>query len=652
MRILEIIFHGSPIIYTEQYFEKSQENRKEMWKEMRNYFIKMSILACVLNFSTDIPAANPLEFREYFQQITMTFENEDDARKAGLEVKGLPAHYKLAFSARWDDSNPAHLKTHRLMKKHNIKGTFYLNSLWPLKRDPDYLKKLLSGDCSIGLHTMTHPVLPTLDSYAQFREYMKNRICLEVASQTSINSQAIPYGLGWAPPGVAKSIGKAIMATGVISCADLTIYPDKEWKWGYPPRSLAISRRLRPGDKVPDLNKLENQLKEYLDDHKALELQPSLSMSVHSWHTPEGLVELDKAFKRLTGNPDWWYCNQNEYGAYRYEALNTNIIKEHKGKEVKFLISRICPIELGARLPLWFSIKGANPLSVSPGIRHDTMLEVPHDRERIMPDIYGIAGDKGQSTEIPFVELKLIHPSEMEWIAILKNKSKDAMYNINLSFRFPGVWDKMVIRKDIDILEAEETLSANVSQKSYRKTLYYQYGKPYYAVQCDFVHNGKRYRLYADLLEEEKTDLPETINEAALIFECPDNLNLEKLSMPDSIMKLNELKQLTLKKRSNIGTGVLYPNFPRTLKTSKSYIAVIDFKVKAPSEKLEICLTPWSKAWINGKKINYKRDSITFVPLPGRNRIVIKSPENKSQYVFINGEEKQSIDLLLNPQNP
>ena len=69
---------------------------------------------------------------------------------------------------------------------------------------------------------------------------------------------------------------------------------------------------------------------------------------MHSWHTPEGLINLDCAYAMVANNPEWWYCNQNEYGAYRYETQNTSIAKKVDGKNAEFTVTRMEPFELGA----------------------------------------------------------------------------------------------------------------------------------------------------------------------------------------------------------------------------------------------------------------------------------------------------------------
>ena len=276
--------------------------------------MKFTALTLAAVFATvSVFAENPLGFREYQQKFTLSFPSEQDAQKAELKAKPLPADYKLAYSSRWDDSTPKHLDTHEVMVRNNIKGTFFLGDLnWlngVLNKDPDYIKKLMEGGNSIGLHTQTHPFLTAKNPYEQFREYMRDRIELEVKSQSPVNSQVLPFCNWWAPePFIPLSVGWAMRATGVISSPDV-MYPNRENELGYPAKSFAQSRFVAPGDRNPDLAKFNREMKWALGNEKALAIQPSVSMAMHSWHTPEGLINLDCAYAMVANNPEWWYCN-------------------------------------------------------------------------------------------------------------------------------------------------------------------------------------------------------------------------------------------------------------------------------------------------------------------------------------------------------
>ena len=70
-------------------------------------------------------AENPLEFREYTQTVRLEFLSPREAQQAQLLANPLPRNYKLAVSARWDDSAWEHLRTLEHMKKYGLKGRVF-----------------------------------------------------------------------------------------------------------------------------------------------------------------------------------------------------------------------------------------------------------------------------------------------------------------------------------------------------------------------------------------------------------------------------------------------------------------------------------------------------------------------------------------------
>lgn len=592
-----------------------------------------------------VHAENPLGLREYPQKFTVTFPSEQDARNAVLTAKPLPADYKIAFSSRWDDSAISHLKTHAIMRKHGIKGTFFLgNNQWALKKHPDYLVELQKGGCSIGLHTLSHPHLAGLAPNEQFREFMANRIQLETEAQSPVNSQVLPYCNWWAPePMIPRSVGWAMRATGVISAPDV-LYPSRENELGYPVKSLAQSRYIAPGDRNPDLKKLEKLLASALGNKKALAIQPSLSMAMHSWHTPEGLVNLDKAYERVAGNPVWWYCNQNEYGAYRYEAQNTVITKKVNGKNAEFSVTRIQPIELGADVPLWFSVSNAKPVAVSGAKLHGASVELPHAGTQTLPTVFGSTGPDGKSRQIPFATLVLTHPAEKNWSARFATLDGKPVEQLAFTFRFPSPWEKEAIRKDAGTVK---DVTVTVDQNSMKKSLYYRYGRPYYAVQADFVRDGKRYRLYADLLENASADLPGTANGAARRFIMPEAADLAALAAASA--DLSALTPLNVTARQDVGTGVLYAGrvMEKGWKRDAPILTIVDFKPLKPG-KMDLILSSagGGELWMNGKKVAVRNRKAVIEPVAGRNRLLMKSTAGAMHVLILNGLEVPEAEFL------
>lgn len=613
--------------------------------------MKFTALTLAAVFATvSVFAENPLGFREYQQKFTLSFPSEQDAQKAELKAKPLPADYKLAYSSRWDDSEPKHLDTHEVMVRNNIKGTFFLGDLnWlngVLNKNPDYIKKLMTGGNSIGLHTLTHPFLTAKNPYEQFREYMRDRIDLEVKSQSPVNSQVLPYCNWWAPaPFIPLSVGWAMRATGVISSPDV-MYPNRENELGYPAKSFAQSRYVAPGDRNPDLARFNREMKWALENKKALAIQPSVSMAMHSWHTAVGLVNLDCAYAMVADNPEWWYCNQNEYGAYRYEAQNTSVTKKVDGKNVEFTVTRVEPFELGASVPLWFSVDGAKAVSANGAKLVNGSVELSHADGRKLPDVYACA-DKDGKSQLSFVSLVFTHPEEKVWKAELKTLDGKPVEQLAFSFRFPSQWSKEVIRKD---LGSQNSVSVTVAQDAKKNDLYYRYGKPYYALQADFMRDGKRYRLYADIREEGEKNLPVTASAAAQVYVSPEKPDLPGISMPGADPANFNLVAGELRKVEDVGTGVVHPGmFTGPAWKDKHALMIVEFK-PVRKGRLTLVSSPNAKRgeeiWLNGHKLEFDKDrKVEFTPLEGVNRFVIKK-RGALAFLILEGEKEQVVEFL------
>lgn len=607
--------------------------------------MKSAVLFLMVFCTAMASAANPLGFREYQQQFTLFFDSEEAAQKAEISARGLPGDYQLAFSSRWDDSSLAHLKTHEIMRKNNIRGTFFLGSCqWVLDRKPDYVQQLQAGGCSVGLHTVTHPILLALNPNEHFYEYMKNRIDLEVISQSAVNAQVLPFCGWWFPDRkVPLSIGWAMRATGVISSPD--VFFNREGELGYPPKSHAQSRFIAPGDKVPDLELFRNSMAGALNDKKALAAHPSVSMAMHSWHTDEGRRKLDQAYASIANNPSWWYCNQTEYGAYRYEAQSAAVTRKVNGNAVQFTVTRIQPLEMAADIPLWFTVSGAVPVRADGANLKNGAVELPHAAGQCLPVLFGYAAEDGVGRHMPFVRLVLRHRSENSWEAAFDTLDGKPVEQLALTFRFPSPWVHEVIRRDVGTVA---NITVTVTQPSAKPELYYRYGRPYYAVQADFVRDGIRCRLFADLREEAAPNLPLTASAAARTFFLPSEIDLAALSTPGTALEPFRLEEAPAQNPERVGAGVLYPGGMNGAgwEKHKDYLMVVDFKALRPGpvSLLSSVNNTTGELWLNGRRLDSNAMDIT--PREGVNRFVLKARKSWPVFFSLNGEREQCVEYL------
>ena len=69
------------------------------------------------------------EWPGYTQILTAEFASEEEAAGAELSFLPLPAGKKVAFTCRWDDTNPNDLKMSNLLHRHGFKTMFFSERL-------------------------------------------------------------------------------------------------------------------------------------------------------------------------------------------------------------------------------------------------------------------------------------------------------------------------------------------------------------------------------------------------------------------------------------------------------------------------------------------------------------------------------------------
>ena len=566
--------------------------------------------------------ANPLGLASYEQNFTLDFGTEEDARSAKLTARGLPLRYTLAVSSRWDDMDRKHLNTHKIMKKYGAKGNFYING--GMERDFGLLDNIIRDGCCAGAHTVGHHPIKYLAANEHFYEYMANRIAIEVKGQTPVNTQTSPFGhiRGFRKEGT-ESIGRSLISAGIIGSPDSSS-PKHTLELGYPPNSCAFMYRIVPGDRVPDMKKFESMLSGYLKN-PALAKDPAISMSTHSWHTQEGLKLLDEIYRRLTARKDWWQCSQNEYAAYRYEALNTVIKKQVTGKTVKFTVVRFEPFELGADVPLCLDISGAEAVGVKSAKLTDDRKQVvlAHRAGSGLPEKYGFS-------QLDKVGLKLeVSENDGKMTATINNSSGSDLESVHLSFRLPPKYGKAVSRASLKKVGKYEKVTAETGAVV-KKSRHFTEGKAYFAVQMDYIIDGKRYRIYADAFGNEKKFSKLELNNAIVYYERPEKWQeTPELSLPATDVSKYALQPLKQKRSMVCISGAAYPG-----KVSRNgFIGIAEFISDSDTEITSfvhagknICL------YINGTKL--KNSPKARIKLQkGKNRIVISSAPGGS-FIF------------------
>ena len=608
-----------------------------------------------------VMAQNPFGISEYAQTVTLQFNSPADAAKAQLSTCPLPFNKKLAASARWDDSNTKHLDTHEVMVRNGWKGTFYLNSPWGDTK-AEYCAKLIAGGCSLGVHTVTHPFLPEQNPNEHFFEIMNNRLQREADSNSSIDTLAFPFNqyATWIEKDSQRDIGQAMMNSGLIGVP--TAYGPSfvlENALGYPKGTLAESLLIVPGDRDTSIEAADKAIDSAMKNISKLDSNPCLAVGIHSWHTPEGLKNLDAIFKKYSGRSDWWYCNQNEYCAYRLEANNCKITKKVDGTKATFTISRLLSSELGASVPLWLKLNGVEASGISDGASlkkegSELFVEVPPSSA---PTLERIAVVENQSNadavaavakqeKLPSISAGLhadIETGKLE--LFLKNEGKSPLQDVVVVFRSPSGWEHGVLHLPSVELSSGASLTLNGDLGSRAKDLRYQLGKPFFVAQIDFSEGGKRNRLYATTrcpamplsavcpLISLKTYAP-----------VPAEIDFAKSSIPGEDLKKSGLNPLApdLGKASPWAIPFSVPKEKLPLGSFNS-AAVYEFESVDGSD-IEITTNQEAQVFLNGQRQTGSGKTWTLKPAQGCNRLLLVYPNTdqrlQGRYLLWKGDLK------------
>lgn len=104
----------------------------------------------------------------------------------------------VIVTTSWDDGHKLDLKLARVLKRNNIKGTFYISprnrefKREELLSDKEILE--ISNDFEIGAHTMTHPRLVRIDAKEAATEITDSKEYLKNLTNKNISSFAYPGG--------------------------------------------------------------------------------------------------------------------------------------------------------------------------------------------------------------------------------------------------------------------------------------------------------------------------------------------------------------------------------------------------------------------------------------------------------------------------
>lgn len=452
-------------------------------------------------------------WRTYEQILTLTFETEAQARDAAVEALPLPIGKTIAFSTRWDDSSPVDVIVAKadVLAKYGYKGTFFLN-----KVDAAYgesaIRKFLAKSCTAGSHTVSHPHLPQIDDNAIFQEILANRIAIESCGDTCVSSFTLPYRkyISETDPDKPRVIGESLVRAGLVGGPEN--FADSATRFGRSPREWIGAFEFSIDDRDPKLESFEIHIARGLQAiaANALECGPHLTLGTHNWQ-PD-LEVFGTIIGTQSNHPDWWYCNANEYAAYRLQMFNTALVKKDVcGKIVTFAIARLEPFELGDLVPLSLRASAGVRAAVVAGqamaINEAGEFMLPHAPDRQLPRRIGAVHNEGNGRgegvlksdpKLPALQTALhVDLSRNALEFQIRNVSSDALEHLHLTFRLPPKWKRGVVKADLASLKPGELMKILFDLGEVHPDARSASGIGYFAVQCDSRDTAGAARLYA-----------------------------------------------------------------------------------------------------------------------------------------------------------
>jgi hypothetical protein len=461
----------------------------------------------------------------YTQKLDLVMASEATAAKAKLAMLPLYQGKKWGVTCRWDDnSSGANAKLSALMKAHGIRGTFYLNGSGifsgrscTLKDDSakgqaelkNLIADVLVDGHSLGSHGWTHALPGLLCKNRMFEEFMRNRIQLEAISDSPVMSHALAfnaYGNLFEPSLSGKAMAASLFRSGIYA---LALWEDTH-QWPYPvPSPYTIST---DGDKPETVRA---KLAKVLANDSARETDPCLQFSIH----PGGHQDAEnegRIFDLVANKPEYWYCTQNEYAAYRTQLRLTRLTTSVAGRTIKVVLSRPAVDGLNDPIPITFALREVEPSDLREMKVEGATIErqdgegeirfsLSHDRDQRLPTkIDWIANEENAATlddakhcarDFPGVSGLLWKDGEtLKWR--MKNTTGVALSNIQAIYRLPIAYQNGSKRVYFDTLAPETELTQSEPLALASEEPKDRWGLGFFAVEISFTQGQQRGRLY------------------------------------------------------------------------------------------------------------------------------------------------------------
>ncbi len=626
----------------------------------------------ILGTGLAVLADNPRNFPEYKQTLEIKFKSAEDARLANVKTQEFPSGKKLAFSTRWDDTNTRHRKMAQTLASNNLKGTFYLGYIDSSWFDQTAGDDILKSGSSIGAHTVHHPMLGQQNPNQVFYECMAIRPVLENRYNTCVSAFVLPFCNMTTPyPDVIPHmIGDLLARSGYLGGPEFWNNPAT--RYGLPANAWFGGALFSCNDANPNPEIFERELATKLKDAKKAEFGNHVTFGLHTWQKDEGFKILDKLYAKHGKNPDWWYCNENEFNAYRYQFHHTQIRKKKtNGKNVTFEITRIAAPELGHNIGITLAADrpvGKVLLNGKEIAVRENRFELPHNPARMVPteieavrlgdmELTPCKKDANLSIGVKYAE------SENKLSVLLY--SKTAVRDAVLIVRVPPVWKNGIFRQKLGELVPNTKRVANIllGEKSGYPGI--EEGNLNFYIQLDYTaSNGTIRRVHGILDVPRKFTPGDSPRDNAMLLGpvpagklTPEYLEkMSKATESPAPLGTNALEQW-IRSRSAPGLQAITiapgndrarQQEVRKRKKGKDdrMLAMLQF-IASDAQKCTLYVPARSldALYLNGKKIDgVKKNRLEFTPVSGLNRVLVVS---KGSEVI-----QMSVSRLNDPHKP
>lgn len=516
-----------------------------------------ALLLVSLHSSADEPL-NPRGFPEYEQIVTLRFASAADAASVKIDIPRLPDAEPMAFSTRWDGWKPANIPMAETQKKHGIKGTWYPEQPRPNDETDRQIRAILDSGSSLGSHNMDMISLPDILPSEMFYQIVMMRPMMEARSDSLCTTVTIPNTARYSEVAydTAQTFGSYMSRGGFVAAPE---FWNCEELYHLETNTLFSTHIFDANDRNPSEETFYRGLVNAWGGAERSGT-PHVTLGVHCLQNAEGMVVIDRLFESLKrSHPSWWYCNENEYGAYSFQVFHTKIdVAKTEDTSVTLRLRRIAPHSLGSDIPLSLQIH-PSPECVMLGETEiarakSGVYKIPHAADWQIPQridfLYNTnnvatAQSPTSSTKFPGLSAGLHWDEATSTLrGFFRNESTSVVSNVFRTLYLAQRWTRdppVVFRTEL-LPGTEDAFSFAPSTQDLDPRPETQIGNMLFLVQYDFLLDGKAARLYTGTNQRHDVPLSDCSRDCTVFIGplAPESLtedDIAALSNPETPLR-------------------------------------------------------------------------------------------------------------------